>query len=145
MFPERFDGLTVLDIGTWDGYFSFEAERRGAKRVVAYDMHPPDHYGFAIAKTLLNSSVEYIQGSVYDLTPDVYGTFDVVMFFGVFYHLRYPLLALDRIWEITDQYLLMESQCLDNHVVLNNGDILPLAKLDELAGGRTQPKSLCSR
>jgi SAM-dependent methyltransferase len=129
-FPESFAGLSVLDIGAWDGFFSFEAEKRGAARVVAYDMHPPDYYGFALAKELLQSQVEYIQGSVYDLSPEVCGTFDVVFFFGVFYHLRYPLLALDRIWHVTKQYLLMETHCLDNRVILDDGQTRSLADID---------------
>ena len=60
-FPQTLKGLTVLDIGAWDGFFSFEAERLGAKKVVAYDLHPPDQTGFSLAKELLHSSVEYIQ------------------------------------------------------------------------------------
>src|SRR5713101_3125979 len=92
--PARLDGLSVLDIGAWDGFFSFEAERRGARRAVAYDLTPEDYFGFATAKELLGSGVEYAQGSVYELRRDVVGTFDVVLFVGVLYHLRYPLLGL---------------------------------------------------
>ena len=130
-FPESLEGLSVLDIGAWDGFFSFEAERRGAKRVVAYDLHPPNHYGFVVAKELLESKVEYIQGSVYDLSPALCGTFDVVLFFGVLYHLRYPLLAIDRISEVTNQYLLLESHCLDNRLVLSDRSTVPLSEIDQ--------------
>ncbi len=129
-FPESFAGLSVLDIGAWDGFFSFEAERRGAARVVAYDLHPPDHHGFATAKRLLESDVEYVQGSVYDLSPEVLGTFDVVLFLGVLYHLRYPLLALDRIWEMTSRYALIETHHLDNCVVLPEGSSCELSAID---------------
>lgn len=66
--PDSLRGLIVLDIGAWDGFFSFESERRGAKRVVAYDLHPPNQYGFAVAKELLDSKVEDVQGSVYELS-----------------------------------------------------------------------------
>ena len=68
--PARLDGLSVLDIGAWDGYFSFEAERRGARRVVAYDVSPVDYFGFATARELLGSKVEFVQGSVYDLRKE---------------------------------------------------------------------------
>ena len=129
--PRNLEGLTVLDVGAWDGYFSFEAERRGAKRVVAYDVMPPDICGFNIARQLLNSSVEYVQGSVYDLSPTLHGTFDIVFFFGVFYHLRHPLLALDRLWQITNQYVLIETQYLDNSFVLPDGKFVPLSKIDK--------------
>src|SRR5215468_2825646 len=95
--PSSLDGLSVLDIGAWDGFFSFEAERRGARRVVAYDLTPEDYFGFSTAKALLDSKVQYVEGSVYELSERAVGRFDVVLFLGVFYHLRYPLLALDRI------------------------------------------------
>jgi len=98
--PPSLEGLSVLDIGAWDGFFSFEAERRGAERVVAYDVTPEDYFGFSTAKELLGSKVDYVQGSVYELNKETVGTFDVVLFVAVLYHLRYPLLALDRIRDI---------------------------------------------
>lgn len=125
--PENLEGLSVLDIGAWDGFFSFEAERRGARRVVALDLHPPDRYGFAIARDLLGSHVEYIQGSVYDLSPEVHGEFDIVLFLGVLYHLRYPLLALDRIWTVTRGYLLLETHYLNPSLLLQRSGI-PLSR-----------------
>jgi len=128
--PVRLDGLSVLDIGAWDGYFSFEAERRGARRVVAYDVVPADYFGFATARDLLGSGVEYVQGSVYDLRKEHVGTFDIVLFAGVLYHLRYPLLALDRIHAICDGYILLESHCLDNFVVLADGRVTTLEQID---------------
>jgi tRNA (mo5U34)-methyltransferase len=129
--PANLEGLTVLDIGAWDGFFSFEAERRGASRVVAYDLFPPDTHGFTTARELLNSRVEYVRGSVYDLSPALCGTFDLVLFLGVFYHLRYPLLALDRIWSVTRDTLLLESNCMDEHLVLSEGKAVPLRKIDK--------------
>jgi len=128
--PASLDGLSVLDIGAWDGFFSFEAERRDAKRVVAYDLTPEDYFGFATAKELLGSKVEYIQGSVYELTRKVVGTFDVVLFVGVLYHLRYPLLALDRIHDVCDGYVLLETHCLDNCVLLDGGQTTTLQSID---------------
>jgi tRNA (mo5U34)-methyltransferase len=130
-FPKSFEGLSVLDIGAWDGFYSFEAERRGAKHVVAFDLYPANYYGFAIAKELLHSRVEFVQGNVYDLSPDIHGTFDVVFFFGVFYHLRYPLLALDRLHQIARQYVLMETSCLDNALILANRATIPLEEIDQ--------------
>ena len=98
--------------------------------MVAYDLHPPDHYGFETAKRLLGSTVEYVQGSVYDLSPEVLGTFDVVFFLGVLYHLRYPLLALDRIWEMTRGYALIETHHLDHCMLLPEGTSCGLAAID---------------
>ena len=129
-FPVRLDGLSVLDVGAYDGFFSFEAERRGAKRVVAYDLIPEDYFGFATARELKGSSVEWVQGSVYDLRPETVGTFDVVLFIGVLYHLRYPLLALDRLRDICDGWMLLETHALDNCVVLGDGRRARLADID---------------
>jgi tRNA (mo5U34)-methyltransferase len=129
-FPASLAGLSVLDIGAWDGFYSFEAERRGAKRVVAYDLSPADFIGFSTAKELLESNVEYRQGSVYDLRAEVVGTFDVVLFLGVFYHLRYPLLALDRIREVCTGYMLFETHFLDNNLLLSDGTSVLLERID---------------
>jgi len=128
--PPRLDGLSVLDIGAWDGFFSFELERRGARRVVAYDLTPDDYFGFSTAKALLGSSVEYVKGSVYDLSEKAVGRFDVVLFVGVLYHLRYPLLAMDRIHDVCDGYLVLETHCLDNCVRLEDGQQTTLDGID---------------
>ena len=102
-FPPSLDGRSVLDIGAWDGFFSFEAERRGAARVLAsdwYSWHGPGwgtKAGFELARTILGSRVEDIDIDVMDLSPERVGTFDVVLFLGVLYHLPHPLLALERI------------------------------------------------
>lgn len=88
--------LDVLDIGCRDGFFSFEMERRGAN-VVAIDYMHPQHTGFPVAARALRSQVPFRIANVYELEPETYGSFDVVLFLGVLYHLRNPLLALDRI------------------------------------------------
>jgi tRNA (mo5U34)-methyltransferase len=116
-FPADLTGKTVLDIGAYDGFFTFEAEKRGAERVVALDRHSAKQKGFALAHELLASKAEYIEGSVYDLSPETHGTFDVVFFFGVLYHLRHPLLALEKIHRICRDYLLVESHVLDTDFI----------------------------
>jgi tRNA (mo5U34)-methyltransferase len=128
--PASLEGLSVLDIGAWDGFFSFEAERRGAERIVAYDLTPEDYFGFATAKELLGSKVDYVQGSVYELRREAVGTFDIVLCAGVLYHLRYPLLALDRIHDVCDGYMLLETHCLDNCVLLDDGQATTLERID---------------
>ena len=132
--PASLEGLSVLDIGAWDGFFSFEAERRGAERVVAYDVTPEDYFGFSTAKELLGSKVDYVQGSVYELNREVLGTFDVVVFAGVLYHLRYPLLALDRIRDICRGYMVLETHFLDNSVLLEDGETTTLERIDPRLG-----------
>jgi tRNA (mo5U34)-methyltransferase len=116
-FPVDLTGKTVLDIGAYDGFFTFEAERRGAKRVVALDRHPARQKGFALAHELLSSKAEYIEGSVYDISPERHGAFDVILFLGVLYHLRHPLLALEKIHRICREYVLVESHVLDGDFI----------------------------
>ena len=109
-FPQDCTNLRVLDIGARDGFFSFEAERRGAARVIAMDFFPPEGTGFFTAKALLGSNVEFVSGNVYDLSPEVHGQFDLVLFLGVLYHLRNPLLALDRIRAVCRGRLVLETE-----------------------------------
>ncbi len=95
-----FRGKSVLDIGAWDGYWSFHAERRGARAVLASDdlgQNWSAGRGIHLAKELLGSSVEIDQNlSVYDLAARG-RTFDVILFMGVYYHLHDPFYALSQI------------------------------------------------
>ena len=122
--PPRLDGLRVLDVGTWDGFWAFELERRGAAEVVAIDIEDArrwdwpaqtlvgreaDHtrrlvddfksgaQAFELAREALDSRVRRIDLSVYDLDPDVHGRFDFVFLGSLLLHLRDPVLALDRL------------------------------------------------
>jgi tRNA (mo5U34)-methyltransferase len=91
-------GKTALDIGTSNGGAAFLLERLGADRVVAVDIYPPEWFGFHELREFLGSRVEYVQGTTYDLSRALgHETFDVVLFWGVLYHLRHPLLALDEV------------------------------------------------
>src|SRR5215469_7514169 len=104
--PEDLRGKRVLDIGAWDGWFSFECERRGAN-VVAVDCIPLDT--FLEAKELLQSKVEYLTLDVNELSARRLGKFDIVLFFGVLYHLRHPLLGLEKVTELSTDLVLIES------------------------------------
>ena len=86
--PEDIEGATVLDIGATNGGVAFELERRGAERVIAVDIYGADWFGFKQLKELLNSRVEYLCASVYDLPAKLNEQFDIVAFCGVLYHLR---------------------------------------------------------
>jgi len=121
--PEDCTGLRVLDIGARDGFFSFEVERRGATDIVALDNVPPDRTGFAVAAELLGSRAEYVTDNVYNLSVERYGRFDLVLFFGVLYHLRHPLLALDHIWDVCHRgaRLYVESHMIDEGLVDRDG------------------------
>jgi tRNA (mo5U34)-methyltransferase len=122
--PEDCSGLRVLDIGARDGFFSFEVERRGASEIVALDNVAPDLTGFAVARELLGSKVEYVVDNVYNLDVEHYGTFDLVLFLGVLYHLRHPLLALDHIWDVCNPgaRLYVESHMIDGGLVDDAGN-----------------------
>lgn len=122
--PEDLSGMRVLDIGARDGFFTFEAERRGAGEVVALDNESPHNTGFAIAAELLGSKATYVTENVYSLSPEVYGRFDLVLFLGVIYHLRHPLLALDRIHDVSaaEGLLLIETHMIDEGLVDGAGD-----------------------
>ncbi|HYA18019.1 MAG TPA: DUF1698 domain-containing protein [Bryobacteraceae bacterium] len=104
--PEDLRGKRVLDIGAWDGWFSFECERRGAE-VVAVDCVALDT--FLEAKQLLGSKVEYLTLDVNELSARRLGHFDIVLFFGVLYHLRHPLLGLEKVVELCTDTALVES------------------------------------
>jgi len=97
-----FRGAKVLDIGCWDGLFSFEAERRGAAEVYATDLVSQrpltDHPTLLVARAARKSSVRYFPDvSVFDIEKLGVRDFDVVIFSGVYYHLKDPLRALARL------------------------------------------------
>lgn len=106
-------GKTVLDVGANDGYFSFAAERLGASRVLAVDTFawrlPGGKDGFEYARNALGSKVEDIEIEVLDVSPETVGKFDVVLFLGVLYHMRHPFLALERMANVTNELLVVET------------------------------------
>lgn len=112
--PSDLTGKRILDIGAWNGAFSFECERRGASEIVAFSLENPETTGFNRLKALLGSKVKYITGSVYNLQDYELGTFDVVLFLGVLYHLRYPLLAVDRLRNACRGELFIETHIADD-------------------------------
>jgi tRNA (mo5U34)-methyltransferase len=142
-------GRTVLDIGAWDGFWSFEAEQRGASRVVAMDHYAwcvdfarrleywerceangetPDHRldftdfwrpgdmpgraGFELAHCTLGSSVEPVCADFMTADAESVGRFDVVLFLGVLYHLREPLSALERVYGLTEEVAVIETEAI---------------------------------
>jgi len=115
------EGKRCLDVGSFDGFYAFELERRGAAEVVAVDVEGPQDFdwpphlrgwgpaaadqmsggrhaaGFEVARRLLGSSVERVHGTVYDLDPAELGRFDVVTMGSLLLHLREPLRALEAV------------------------------------------------
>jgi tRNA (mo5U34)-methyltransferase len=113
--PESLAGKSVLDVGAWDGFFSFEAERRGASRVLATDSFAWrgegwfSKAGFDLARSALGSRIEDKSVEVLDISPSTTGTFDVVLFLSVLYHMPHPLLALERLFSVTRELLVLET------------------------------------
>lgn len=113
--PARLDGRSLLDVGAWDGFFAFEAERRGAARVVALDSYSWDgggwgtKAGFDLAHRHLNSSVQTLCLEIDEISPQTTGVFDDVLFLGVLYHLPDPLAALRAIAQVTRDRLILET------------------------------------
>jgi tRNA (mo5U34)-methyltransferase len=140
-----FAGRTVLDIGAWDGYYSYLAERDGASRVVALDHYAwgldfgareqywnecrrsgtlPDHArdttdfwlpelpgrrGFEFAHAALDSKVEPMLADFATVDLDSVGTFDVVLYLGVLYHMKEPLTCLERVRAVTREVAVIET------------------------------------
>jgi tRNA (mo5U34)-methyltransferase len=130
-------GASVLDIGTTNGGAAFEAERRGAARIVAVDIFEPSWFGVDALISLLGSRVEFKRASVYSLPEDLEGErFDIVLFWGVLYHLRHPLLALDKVREVTRGTAYIESAVADHELEpeLRDRSVARFYRTDELAG-----------
>lgn len=107
-----FNNKSVLDVGCWDGYFSFESELKGASEVVSLD-NPDFRWGgmdgYNFLRNYYNSKAKFVCGSVYNL-KEIFPNkkFDIVLCYGVLYHLSDPLRALINLFEITNEYLILE-------------------------------------
>jgi tRNA (mo5U34)-methyltransferase len=142
-------GKSVLDIGAWDGFYSFAAERQGAAKVVALDhymwgleqgghtrywqecrqkgiaplpyeqtenWHPdtlPGKLGFDTAHELLGSKVEAVAEEFMTMELSTLGTFDIVLFLGVLYHMEHPMDALKRLAKVTSELAIIETEAAD--------------------------------
>lgn len=119
-----FKNKRVLDVGCRDGLFSFEAEKRGAKEIIAIDNDISEGASEFLIP-LFKSKVQMYEMNLYDLNPEKFGLFDVIIFYGVLYHLRYPIWGLKKLSSCLsgDGFLLLESGMLVNKT-LENKDIL---------------------
>jgi tRNA (mo5U34)-methyltransferase len=128
--PEDLSGKSLLDIGCWDGFYSFEAEGRGA-RVTSVDCWRPEN--FFKAREALNSRAEFHELSVYEVTKEKLGSFDIIFFLGVLYHLRHPLLALEQVCEVTRDFAVIESHVIDN-IFPTEHPVMEFYEFDQLGG-----------
>ncbi|MFC7051184.1 TIGR04290 family methyltransferase [Hansschlegelia quercus] len=104
--PDDLGGKSVLDIGCNAGFYSLEMKRRGADRVLGLDSDDRYLAQARLAAEVLEADIEFRKLSVYDLGA-LGERFDLVLFMGVFYHLRHPLLALDLIYDNVARDLLV--------------------------------------
>ena len=126
--PLDLTGKRVLDVGAWDGFWSFEALKRGAREVVAIDdfsdfmgflpqesRHQWDTFDLCCEALGYSDDVcKRFEMSVYDVSEDWLGRFDVVFCFGTLYHLRHPLLALDCLSSVCDDEIYIECAIADD-------------------------------
>ncbi len=96
VIPQELNGASVLDIGCNGGFYSIELKKRGAGRVLGVDVDDRYLNQARFAAKTLGLEIEFEKRSVYDV-DSIAGQFDYVLFMGVFYHLRYPLYALDKV------------------------------------------------
>lgn len=106
--PNDLKGARALDLGTRDGYFAFELERRGAD-VLAVDYCASESTGFAVAARVLGSRVRFQQANIYDLRPRDLGAFDIVLFLGLIYHLPDPMRAIRIVRGLSRRWMWLES------------------------------------
>ena len=149
-FPASLQGKRCLDVATFDGFWAFEMERRGAAETIAIDVLDPRQWdwpaggeqsvvealarrqkggtGFELAREALGSSVERLERSVYDLDPAGVGTFDFVYVGSLLIHLRDPVLALEHVRSVCSGTLLLVDN-IDLGLTLRSPR-RPLAALD---------------
>ncbi|MEZ5802599.1 MAG: DUF4214 domain-containing protein [Rhizobiaceae bacterium] len=129
-------GKSVLDIGAWDGFFSFEAERRGAGRVLSTDWFCwggpgwGTKAGYDYAHAEFASKCDSHEVDLFDLDPAKLGTFDVVLFLGVLYHLKDPLGGLEKAAAMSRERIVVETATSLNNLRKPAMRFLPLKSLN---------------
>jgi tRNA (mo5U34)-methyltransferase len=129
--PEDLRGSRVLDVGSASGWNSFEMERRGAE-VMAVDC--VEYSELRTVSALRGSRIDYRLLDVDELEPNIVGTFDYILFFGVLYHLRHPLLGLERMCALARDTVFVESFVADGLGERSDACTLEFYETDELGG-----------
>jgi tRNA (mo5U34)-methyltransferase len=126
--PAELAGKRLLDIGAWDGWFSFEAERHGADVTAVDCVEIPN---FLRIHKALSSRVSYRIFDFYELPQAGLGKFDFVFFLGVLYHLKHPLLALEIVCALTADTAIVESFVTDAETWQEHRDEIPTMEFYE--------------
>ena len=106
ILPPSLSGKSVLDVGCALGYFAFEAEKRGARRVVGIEPNAVRFRQAQRLKQILGSTVELVQQDIVDDPPAE--TFDYVLFLNVLHHVREPIRALRQVARVASEKLIIE-------------------------------------
>jgi tRNA (mo5U34)-methyltransferase len=107
--PADLRGKTVLDVGCNGGFYSVEAKRRGARRVLGVDGQRHHVRQALFVRKALGLDLEFRRFSIYNLTPEIIGRFDITLALGLVYHLKHLVLALERLFGLTNELLIVES------------------------------------
>lgn len=107
--PDDVSGKSVLDVGCNAGFYAVELKRRGAGRVLGVDSQRSLVRQAAFVRDVLGLEIEYERASVYDLDPRELGQFDVVLALGLIYHCKHLVLALERLYAVTRELLILET------------------------------------
>lgn len=130
--PKDLGGFSVLDIGCNAGFYSFELAKRGAQ-VIGIDLDP--HYlkqaRWAAKELNLEKQVSFKQMQVYDISR-LKNNFDIIIFMGVFYHLRYPMLALDIISQKVNRMMIFQTLTMPGETIFESGPDMDLLKRNNM-------------
>ena len=127
--PDDLRGKRLLDIGAWDGWFSFEAERHGAAVTAIDCVELPS---FLDIHARLHSKVDYRVMDFYELPGAGLGKFDIVFYLGVLYHVRHPLLSLEIVCALTRDIAIVDSFVTDPDTWQEHADEIPTMEFYEL-------------
>ena len=109
LLPPDLSGKSLLDVGCNAGFYSFEAKRRGAKRVLGVDGQRQHVRQGVFVRKVLDLDVEFRRLNVYELNPRTVGQFDITLALGLLYHLKHPILALENLYQVTKELLIIET------------------------------------
>jgi tRNA (mo5U34)-methyltransferase len=109
LLPADLSGKTLLDVGCNAGFYSFEAKRRGARRVLGVDGQRQHVRQGLFVRKALGLDVEFRRINVYELNTRTVGQFDITLALGLLYHLKHPILALENLYQVTKELLIIET------------------------------------
>jgi len=131
--PKDLTGKTILDVGANQGVFSFECEKRNAKEIIAVDLYddwPHLYEGIKLCKEILESKVQIVKFDIIEIEK-LKKEFDIVLFFGVIYAIRNPFLALQKLYSVCKELVIVEGM-----VLRSDKSICYVLEKDEIVKGQ---------